>query len=182
MAWYENTPEENLEELLEDDPEYVEEKREELSELEEAIQEYKELESDRADELQEQKYKLESEIKRRVEDKEIQEIRENLSERQADRLEKMRENGEVGQFDTWLELAKGGITQDEFFEPMNDYDGMIESGYGYFRTKDWLMGLYDRGVPYDKAIEILDEGMEEGKYTYEIYSKLKSMINNKYKV
>jgi hypothetical protein len=181
MAWFENTPEENFEELIEDDPEYVEEKREELSELVEEIALHKELESDRVEDLQEEKRKLESEIKRRVEDKEIQDIRENLSERQADRLEKLRENGKCGQFDTELELAKGGITQDEFFEPMNDYDGMLENGYEHFRAKDELMEKLEH-ISYEEAIEILDEGMEEGKYTYENYSKLKSMIRTKYRV
>jgi hypothetical protein len=181
MAWFENTPEENLEELLEEDPDYVEEKREELSELEEAIELHKELESERVEDLEQERRKLAGEIKRRREDKEIQEIRENLSERQADRLEKMRENGECGKFDTWLELAKGGITQDEFYEPMDDYDGMLENGYGHFRAKDGLMEKLEH-ITYDEAMELLEEGMEEGKYSRENYNKLKSMINNRYKV
>jgi hypothetical protein len=204
---YRDDTSENLEDLLEDDPEFAEEVKEELSELEEEIALHNELESDRVEDLQEQKRELEREIRSRAIDKDIEFIRENVSEYWADRfteedkriradhkaeLEK-RERAEEEGRDYWppdkdagrrrMELenriddAKAGMTPDRFQEIFDTHDEMLEHGENYH--------LYEEGEEriigeksYEENEENLDETLEEGRISRDEYYKWKRKNRN----
>jgi hypothetical protein len=83
--------------------------------------------------------------------------------------------GRLIKLDTKIELAKEGITSDELGMIADDYAGMLESGWGYFESKERLTEVLDK-ITFEEAEDILERGREEGKYTDDNYNSLKRMI------
>ena len=83
--------------------------------------------------------------------------------------------------DNKIDMAKEGLTPDAIGEVTGDYDGMIESGDDYFRAKENLTDNLGK-ITYEEALEILNEGREEGKYSDERYYQLQGLIRRHYGV
>jgi len=82
---------------------------------------------------------------------------------------------------TKIEMAEDGLTPDAIGEVLDDYDGMLQSGDGYVRAKENLMENLDK-ISYEQALEILEKGRKEGKYSNEKYYKMQATIRRRYRV
>ena len=82
---------------------------------------------------------------------------------------------------TKIDMAKEGLTPDAIGEVTGDYDGATESGDDYFRAKENLTDDLGK-ITYEKALEKLNEGREEGKYSDERYYQLQGLIRRHYGV
>ena len=72
-------------------------------------------------------------------------------------------------------------TPDEFYEVVDDYNGMIESGWDYWEEKENLLESLDK-ITYEEAQSLLENGRSEGKYTDENYQYLSGVIRKHYDV
>ncbi|MCP3931501.1 MAG: hypothetical protein GY705_20640 [Bacteroidetes bacterium] len=81
------------------------------------------------------------------------------------------------QLDTKIELARGklGITPDHLSEIVDDYHGMWESGYKYFKTIDDLKRKLTK-MDFKEASTVLEDGYLDGKYSDENYYSMKRII------
>jgi len=181
MNWFDKSNEEYLNELSENYPEEIEEFSDELKDIEKDIEIQSEFDTDWDKEvirkLEDEKQEIRAHLKNMDIEKDLEYIEKNVSKSEAARLRKIKNRG--FKFETDLELAKGGMTKARLYEPSADNYGMCESGWDYFKTKDWLLEKIHR-LSEDEALEILDNA--RGKYSSvdRHYKDLKNIIQAQY--
>jgi ribosomal protein L22 len=181
MNWWEKSNEEYLNELSEDYPEEIEKFSDELNDIEKNIEIQSEFDTDWnrkiIEGLEDEKQEIRSHLRNMEIEKDLEYIKENISKSEAARLRKRKDRG--AKFETDLELAKGGMTSATLYEPSVDNTGMRESGWDYFKTKDWLLEKIN-GLSEDEALEILNNA--RGKYSSveKNYNDLKTIIQAQY--